>query len=249
MTASAERIMEIEDLPDEEMRYETIDPDKLYSELSCIKVDNVSFAYDKEVIFKDASVNIEPNSLIVITGISGIGKSTLLKMILGILAPDSGQIRIELKDGVGYVADASMRSLFAYVPQGNMILSGTVRENITFMANDISEDGVIEAAKTACIYNVIKELPDGFDTVLGEGGCGLSEGQIQRLSVARALYSGSPVLLLDEATSALDEATEQQMLTNIKNSGKTCIIISHKECAVNMADCIITIEGGKINVL
>lgn len=248
MTASAERIMEMESLPDEERRYYDVDFESVYDNLKCIKADSISFAYDKEVIFSNASVTIEPSSLIVITGISGIGKSTLLKLILGILNPDSGEIRIELNNGQSYISDASMRNLFAYVPQGNMILSGTVRENITFMSQEVSEEKIIDAAKLACIYDVISDMPDGFDTLLGEGGCGLSEGQVQRLAVARAIYAGAPILLLDEATSALDEKTEQEMLINIKKSGKTCIIISHKECAVNMADKIITIDNGKISI-
>lgn len=245
-TASVERVMEIEDMPDEKSRYDNIDADALYSDLECINVDNISFSYGNELIFDGASAKINPRSLIVITGISGIGKSTFLKLVLGILTPDKGEIRLECKNGNSFVTDASMRSLFAYVPQGNMILSGTVKENISFMSDEVSDEKIEEAAKTACIYNVIKDLPDGFDTVLGEGGAGLSEGQIQRLAVARAIYSDAPVLLLDEATSALDEKTEAEMLTNIKNSGKTCIIISHKECAVNMGDSIITVKNRQI---
>ena len=140
-----------------------------------------------------------------------------------------------------------MRSLFAYVPQGNMILSGTIRDNITFMNSDISEEDVITAAKTACIWDVICEMPDGLDTVLGEGGSGLSEGQIQRVAVARAVCSGAPVLLLDEATSALDELTEKTMLDNIKSlKNRTCIIISHKECAFEKCDKTLTICDGKV---
>jgi len=167
--------------------------------------------------------------------------------MLGILEPSGGSVTFECSGGEVYEADASLRPLFAYVPQGNMVLSGTVRENISFMNDSVTDSEIIAAAKTACIYDVIAELPDGFATVLGEGGSGLSEGQLQRLAVARAICSGAPILLLDEATSALDEATEHEMLTNIRNlKDRTCIIISHKECAVRLSDSVIAIENGKI---
>ena len=117
------------------------------------------------------------------------------------------------------------------------------------MSGNINEEKVIEAAKTACIWDVIEALPDGLDTVLGEEGAGLSEGQIQRLAVARALYSDAPILLLDEATSALDEATEEKMLDNImRNAEKTCIIISHKRCAIDKCTLCLTIENNKIKL-
>lgn len=249
LTVSAERIIELENLPDEEMRYENIDADFLYNEMKNISINNISFSYNEEEIFKNASVTIPKGSLIAISGISGIGKSTLIKLIMGIINPQSGEICINTSSE-SYIADASLRKLFAYVPQGNMILSGSIKDNITFMSSNINEEKIIEAAKTACIWDVIKELPDGLDTILGEGGTGLSEGQIQRLAVARAIYSGAPILLLDEATSALDEETEEKMLQNImQNKDKTCIIISHKRCALDKCTECITIENGKINLV
>lgn len=247
MTASAERVMEVENAPDEQVRYPDLDFNALYENMKCISVRDVNFAYDNEQIFDSASVDIPKDSLVAISGISGIGKSTLLKLVLGMYEPSDGFVGVRCKDGREYVSDASMRNLFAYVPQGNMLLSGTIRENITFMSGVEDEERIIEAAKTACIYNVIKDMPDGFDTVLGEGGGGLSEGQLQRLAVARAICSGAPVLLLDEATSALDEETEYEMLSNIKAlKNRTCVIISHKECAVKLSDMVITIQNKRI---
>ena len=162
---------------------------------------------------------------------------------MGIITPNDGEIRVNTSNN-SYIADASLRKLFAYVPQGNMILSGSIKDNITFMSDNIDEEKVIEAAKTACIWDVIESLPNGLDTVLGEGGTGLSEGQIQRLAVARAVYSDAPILLLDEATSALDEATEEKMLDNIMNNEeKTCIIISHKRCAIDKCNMRLDIEN------
>jgi len=246
MSASAERIIEIENLPDEESRYKDIDIQKIYSGLKSIDVNSVSFSYNEEKIFDKADVSIKKGSLVAISGISGIGKSTLIKLIMGIITPDGGDITLNTNDGT-YILDSSFRKLFAYVPQGNMILSGTIRENIAFMNNSLSDDEIIEAAKTACIWKTIDELPDKLDTVLGEGGSGLSEGQIQRLAVARAICSGAPILLLDEATSALDEKTEENMLTNIMGKeDRTCIIISHKECAFNKSNILLSIENKKI---
>ncbi|MBQ6894440.1 MAG: ABC transporter ATP-binding protein [Clostridia bacterium] len=243
LTVSAERITELENLPNEELRYKNIDAASLYNEMKNISINDISFSYNEEVIFENANVTIPKGSLVAISGISGIGKSTLIKLIMGIITPNDGEIRVNTSNN-SYIADASLRKLFAYVPQGNMILSGSIKDNITFMSDNIDEEKVIEAAKTACIWDVIESLPNGLDTVLGEGGTGLSEGQIQRLAVARAVYSDAPILLLDEATSALDEATEEKMLDNIMNNEeKTCIIISHKRCAIDKCNMRLDIEN------
>ncbi len=248
MTASAERIIELETMPDDEMRYPDADFGAIYNSMTDISVEKLSFAYEDEQIFDNASLKIAKGSLVAISGISGIGKSTLIKLIMGIMTPDGGEIRINTPDK-SYLADASLRPLFAYVPQGNMILSGSIRENIAFMKSGVTDEEIISAAKTACIWDIISALPDGLNTMLGEGGTGLSEGQIQRLAVARAICSGAPILLLDEATSALDEKTENDMLDNImKDKSKTCIIISHKECALKKCNISIKINGKKIEV-
>ena len=151
---------------------------------------------------------------------------------MGILKPRSGEVNC-----FGEVA---------YVPQGNMILSGTIRENIAFYRK-IEEEKIIRSAKAAEIYEFIQTLPQGLDTVLGEKGLGLSEGQIQRLAIARAVYLDAPLFLLDECTSALDEATEAKVLRNIRDmTGKSCIIISHKQAAFDVADRCIRVEHKKI---
>ncbi len=244
--ASVERVEEIENLIDEKEAVSREEADRIYGSMSEIKAENMSFSYENENIFDSASFTIEKNTLVAISGRSGIGKSTLLKIILGIIHPEEGSVTAVV-DGKELEVDSSLRSLFAYVPQGNMILSGTIRDNITFLNSDISDEDVVSAAKTACIWDAICDMPAGLDTVLGEGGSGLSEGQIQRIAVARAVCSKAPVLLLDEATSALDEATERNMLENIialKN--RTCIIISHKDCAFEKCDKMLTISSGKI---
>ena len=247
MTASAERICELAEIADDNLNEGASDLTQIYNDMTSLYLNNVAFSYNNEEVFKSASVSIPKNSIVAVSGISGIGKSTLLKLLLGLLIPSGGDLGIKLTSGMTKSIDAASRRLFAYVPQGNLLISGTVRDNICFTDKNYNEEKMIKAAKDACAYSFIAELPHGFDTTLGENGLGLSEGQMQRLSVARALYSQAPILLLDEATSALDEITEKNMLQNIRAlSDRTCLIVSHKDCALNMCDYIIRIENGKI---
>ena len=156
---------------------------------------------------------------------------------MGIIKPSDGRIVFKTTDGKTHIAGKSYRKLFSYVPQGNMILSGTIRDNILFGKNEVSDEEIIKCAKLAEIWNFIESLDNGLDTVIGERGLGLSEGQVQRLAIARALLCGSPIVLLDEATSALDEKTEAAVLKNLKSlSDKTCIIISHRPAALEICD-------------
>ena len=237
--ASAERLIALEDT--------THDPAvRTVSGFEGMDAENVSFAYGGEEILHSASLSVNKGEIIGISGISGIGKSTFMQLVMGILHPESGEISVRCAEG-RIVSDGSLRSLFAYVPQGNMILSGTVRDNIAFFAEDVPDEMIISSAKAACIFDYISSLPDGFDTMLGEGGAGLSEGQIQRLAVARALCTDRPVILLDEATSALDAETEKELIANIKKmSGKTCIFITHKTAALEICDRVISIKNGSI---
>lgn len=246
MIASAERLIELESLKEEINTRNAGDIAEIYEKMEHIGIENVSFTYGGEPIFKEASAFIYKGELIGIVGSSGAGKSTLIKLILGLLKADKG--RIYLKSGNNcYDIDAGMRKMFSYVPQGNMVLSGTVRENITFFNNEIDEKFVIECARTACVMDFVSELPKGLDTVIGERGFGLSEGQIQRIAVARALTSKAPILLLDEATSALDSETEKKLLNNLRNiKNKTCIFISHREAAIADCDRVLRIENKKI---
>ena len=199
-------------------------------------------------MFEHGSLEIKKGEFAAIEGISGIGKSTLFKLLLSVYKPNEGDIYIDAEDG-RYVVDKSMRKLFSYVPQGNFLMSGTLRENIAFVAPDATEEEIMEAARIACADEFISELPDGLDSTLAERGAGLSEGQVQRIAIARAILTGAPVLLLDEATSALDEATEERLLKNLRElRNVTCIIISHKKAAESICDRIVTIEDKKIVV-
>lgn len=247
MIASAERLMEIDSIKEENQINECpIDVDKTYKELREISFENISFKYDRDIIFDNTSLTLKKGDFVAITGISGIGKSTLLKLLLGVFNAQSGCITLKTTDGE-IAVDKNTRRLFSYVPQGNMVVSGTIRENLTFINDDVTEDEIAQAVEVSCVKQFIDELPRGLETVIGEKGLGLSEGQIQRLAIARSLLSKAPVLLLDEATSALDEKTEKQFLTNLRQlENMTCIIVSHKKAAIEICNKNIQIKNGKI---
>lgn len=247
LVASGERLMEICNLPDEEESNKSdVDIIATYDKLQSISFRDISFKYDRDIILDNTSLSIKKGDFVAIMGISGIGKSTLLKLLLGVFSVNGGSISLKLSDGE-ITVDRHTRKLFAYVPQGNMLLSGTIRDNLTFINSGATDEEIEKAIKISCAKQFIDELPLGLETVIGEKGMGLSEGQIQRLAIARSLLSKSPVLLLDEATSALDEETEKQFLTNLKQlENKTCIIVSHKKAALEICNKYVQIVDSKI---
>lgn len=249
MLASADRIIEIENMSESKaLNSSDIDTKQIYNELESIEFKDVSFGYDRDMVMENSSFNIKKGDFIVISGISGIGKSTLFKLMVGVLQPLSGEVFIN-SGNKKYPVDKYTRPLFAYVPQGNILMSGTIRDNIKFVNDKASDEDVLNAAKISCAFDFISELPDGLDTVLFENGRGLSEGQVQRLAVARAVLSEAPVILLDEATSALDEETEMKMLKNIKAlKNKTCVIISHKQAAFHICNAEIVVSEKKAQI-
>ncbi len=242
--ASAERVMETEEMPDETDK--NVMPVNAEN-FSALKAKNMGFSYDNgDVVFENAEFEIKKNEFVAITGESGAGKSTLIKLLLGIISPACGEMSLECEDEK-FLADKNTRSLFAYVPQGNMILSGTIRDNISFSKTDIADEEIERCARLADIWEFISGLEKGLDTVIGERGTGLSEGQVQRIAIARALIYDAPILLLDEATSALDAQSERTILQNIKNmTDKTCIIITHKKAALDFCDKTFHVANGKI---
>ena len=246
--ASASRLMEMEKLASDSTEGERADAEKTYAAMKRIDVKHIDFSYDREnPVLVDSSCTVEKGDFISITGMSGIGKSTLFKVLLDIYPKTAGTAEI-ITDGDPIPLTGLTRTLFAYVPQGNMLFSGTIRENLMFLADDNAGDTQIrEALEAACAAEFIDELPDGLDTKIGENGVGLSEGQIQRVSVARAVLSGAPILLLDEATSALDEPTEAKMLSRIKAlDNRTCIIVTHKRAALDICNRHFAIRDKKI---
>lgn len=248
--ASAARLMEADKLPEEKKETAAV-PD--YETLSEISFENLSFSYGRGEIFSGAEGSVEKGTIVCITGGSGTGKSTLFKLLLSVYTPTGGKILLRFCGQEGDFLrplEKSDRALFAYVPQGNFLLSGTLRENLAFFSPETDkaalESKIRVALKTACAEFVF-DLPDGLDTLLEERGGGLSEGQLQRLAVARALLSERPVLLLDEATSALDGETEKRLLENLgREEGKTCLIVTHRPAALHIADKILRIRDGKI---
>lgn len=238
--ASAERLMELEGAADEPFPAAAERLEKIKEDFRTLEIKNLFFGYAGESVLRDFSFCAKRGNITAITGESGSGKSTLFKLILGLYEPQSGSITINGEIPL----DASLRGLFAYVPQGNMVLSGTVRENITMNNRTVTDEQIERAARAAEIYDYITSLPDGFETHLAERGAGLSEGQIQRISIARALLTNAPILLLDEATSALDEETETRVLANIKSmTDKTVLFITHRNTSLKVCDRIVHVEG------
>lgn len=244
MLASGERLMELENLPED-----TISSREPWNHTawSAVRLSDVSFAYNTEKILEQVDFTVHNGEFVVITGTSGTGKSTLLKVLLGILPPCAGEALLELQNGETRPLSEEKNQLFSYVPQGNLIVSGSIRENIAFFKTDVPEQEIIKAAEVAQIWDFIQGLPEGLDTGLGESGLGLSEGQIQRIAVARAVLRDAPILLLDEATSALDEQTELAILKALKEQqDKTCILVSHKKAALDFCDKAFCFENGQI---
>lgn len=235
MLAAAERLMELEQTCETE-QVTRKDGDVIYAQMTGISAENLTFAYDRDYIFDHVSFVLPKGSFGVIVGHSGIGKSTLLKLLLGVFPPETGGLYAKTEQGSVRI-DKSTRSLFAYVPQGNLLLSGTLRENLLVTNPNATPEQIRQAVYISAMDDYLSTLPEGLETVLGENAQGLSEGQAQRLSIARAILSDAPILLLDEATSALDDETEKTVLGRIcQLPGKTCIAVTHRPAATELAD-------------
>lgn len=245
MLASAERVMEIEVIKDEvrdkKRKGTTID-----KELSAITLRNVEFGYDRNTVLNDVNISLKKGTFTALTGLSGGGKSTLFSLIMGLYEPSRGQVQCELASGE-VIPVRAVRGLFAYVPQGNCLFSGTLRENLLLLNEQAGQEEIDRVLKVVCADDFVCGLPKGLDTYIGEDGAGLSEGQAQRIALARALLKDAPVLLLDEATSALDEETERRLLDNIAAlKNKTCLIVTHRKAALHICDSRLVIKDGNV---
>lgn len=247
MLASAERIQELEQLADEPRQGERCDAAAVYERLVSLDAVDVHFGYEEgHPVLTGADFSLKKGEFVALVGYSGIGKSTLQKLMLGFYTAQQGGVCATLTDGE-LTLGRETRPLFAYVPQTSLLLSGTIRENIAFCCGEVSDDAIWAAAEVADVADAIRRLPNGLNTMLGERGSGLSEGQLQRLAIARAVLCGAPVLLLDEATSALDEATEERVLQRLRAlPNRTCLCITHRPAALEICDRSIRVEDGKI---
>ena len=246
--ASAERLQELDAIQGEQEPMGE-NPAELYRKLDAICADGVAFAYDRDQVLKEASFVLPKGAFAVVTGPSGIGKSTLLKLMLGIFRQEKGELY--LRCGQERIPlDRSTRRLFAYVPQGNLLFSGTLRENLTVVKPEATPEELTRAVYVSAMDEYLSQLPQGLDTVLGESGAGLSEGQAQRLAIARAILGGAPILLLDECTSALDEATEKTVLHRIRElPDRTTIAVTHRSAATELSDWRMEVSEGKIRAI
>lgn len=252
MIASAERLMEPESY-DEDAQIQPKPVDEIHQfyreAFAALTLENVSFAYkdnERVRVLDRVSFTLKKGASLAITGESGCGKSTLLKLLLGLYKTDQGEAYLETVSGERIALDTGYRSLFAYVPQGNLLFSGTVREMLSFSDETLMRDDekLWNALRVAAADEIIAQRPEGLDAVLGEGGRGFSEGQIQRLAIARAILFERPILLFDEATSSLDEETEKKVLKNIKEmTGYTVILVTHKEASRSACDYRLDLSG------
>ena len=252
LTTSAGRLMDILDMPKED--FSDADQVEQFAARNrtdgiAISFSGVSYAYHNgKQVFCGADFLARPKEIVALVGPSGEGKTTMLRLMLGLLHPQEGErTLIGETDGEKIAVDPSARRLFSYVPQGNTMFSGTIAENMRNVRPEASDEEICEVLKAACAWEFVEKLPDGIYSMVGERGGGFSEGQAQRLSIARALLRRSPILLLDEATSALDVATERRVLRNIMSTTEpsTCIVTTHRPTVLSICQKVYRIREQK----
>jgi len=240
---SAGRIIEISGIPPENM-----EKGELAKGAVGLDVNNVSFSYGQDEILRNASLRIEPGEFVTMMGSSGIGKTTFLRLVMSYLQPNGGALSLFDAAGGRCAVTAGAREYISYVPQGNTLISGRIVDNIKLGDPRISEDEIWELLRVVAVDDFVRSTQDGLLTLIGEKGLGLSEGQAQRISIARALAKKAPLLILDEATSALDSETEVAVLKHLREhvSGITCILITHRTSVLKFCDRSIIIDDRQI---
>lgn len=248
-TVSAGRIISVLNLPREE-EDESLAAREIadFDEAPEIEFRDVSFGYKNGgKVFSEVNLTVAPGEFAAFVGPSGGGKTTLLRLLLGLVKPQSGKATLSAKGKTTEISSVTRR-IFTYVPQEKAMFSGTVAEMLRLFSPEATDEEINAALKAACAYDFVAALPEGINTPLGERGAGFSEGQNQRLAIARAVLRKAPVLLLDEATSALDLETERRVLENITAlcRGKTLIVMTHRESVLPLCDSVYRISGGKV---
>ena len=242
LTISAGRLMDIVEMPQEDYSQDSAvrSFEKQHkSEGIGLNMQDLSYTYHNgTAVFANASIEAYPHEIVALVGPSGEGKTTMLRLILSLLTPQEGSSHICAGADHEHMIDMSpsTRKLFSYVPQGNTMFSGTIAENMRNVRPDATDEEIKEVLIVSCAWEFVQKLPDGIYSKVGERGVGFSEGQAQRLSIARALLRRAPILLLDEATSALDVATERRVLKNIMqtNEPRTCIVTTHRPTVLSV---------------
>ena len=258
LTTSAGRLMDILEMPREDYsQTEQVQDfwDAHRAEGISLHLASVGYTYQSGTeVFANASLDAHPHEIIALVGPSGEGKTTMMRLILALLHPESGEASLTAGDEdhrQSVSITPATRKLFSYVPQGNTMFSGSIAENMRNVKPDATDEDIIEALKQACAWGFVSNLPAGINSMVQERGGGLSEGQAQRLSIARALLRRSPILLLDEATSALDVATERQVLKNIMKDEypRTCVVTTHRPTVLGVCTRVYAIQDKQCTIL
>ncbi len=245
-SVAAERIRELTELPKEPHQPATHIP----AGGCAVEIKDVRVAYTKDrKVLSDVNLYAPAGQILALIGPSGEGKTTLLRLLLGLIRPEEGSLTLIDSQGIRHPLGADTRHCFAYVPQGNTVIAGTIAYNLRLAREDVTEEEMIAGLKDACAWDFVKELPMGIHTPIGEGGKGLSEGQAQRVAIARALMRSAQVMLLDEVTSALDQSTEQQVLRNLTARGVTTIVISHRMSVLEQCSGAYRVQDGQVTAL
>ena len=251
-SVSAHRIRELVELPKEVHIPESAALDPLAKDGFRVQMHGVEFSYiEGNKVITRSEFQAAPGEIVALVGPSGEGKTTMIRLILGLIRPQEGETVIIASNGKTVPMNAETRHLFAYVPQGNTILSGTIAENMRMVKEDATDEEIIEALKISCAWDFVQHLPDTINSRVGERGRGFSEGQSQRLAIARAVLRDAPVLLLDEATSALDVTTERNVLRNIirQRPNKTCIVTTHRPSVLGLCQRVYRVMNGTVTEL
>ena len=255
-TTSAERIMKLFELPRD--RTQLPENVKAFEQIAekqggmGLSINDLAFEYiEGRPVMRHSNIEVNVGETVALVGPSGEGKTTLVRLMLGLLTPTSGSAMLRTPNGDTLPLSVETRAFFSYVPQGNTMFSGSIRENMLLGDPNATDDMIIDALKRACAWDFIERSADKLDSKLGERGLGLSEGQAQRLAIARALLRGAPILLLDEATSALDIYTEKAVLDNIFTDGriKTCVLTTHRPSVFNVCDKIYRVQKQTVELI